>query len=363
MSLQDELKEAKKEIVKDSFDMSIGELARIYERSEMIINPNYQRLFRWDDSQKTRFIESLLLGIPIPPVFVFTDEDGRWEVIDGLQRLSTIFEFSGILKKDDGGVYPPFVPSGTRSLPSLDGMKWISDGDGDNNVIPLSTRLDFERSRLRVEILKKESDEKTKYELFERLNTGGSSLTAQEVRNCIMVMLNKDLFEKLVAVSKHPSFEAITLQTDKSISEQKPMDLVLRFLAYRYSTFDISVDINEWLNSISREISVDVNYDVDSEIEVFKKTFDVLYASVGLNAFKKFDGTTFSRGFLISAYEVITNGISTNIAKYEKQNPQYIEDKIKAMWLDTDFTNYARAGVSAPSRLIRTLPKATTWFN
>lgn len=196
MSLQDELKEAKKEIVKDSFDMSIGELSRIYERSEMIINPNYQRLFRWDDSQKTRFIESLLLGIPIPPIFVFTDEDGRWEVIDGLQRLSTIFEFSGILKKDDGSIYEPFVPSGTRSLPSLDGKKWIAENDDDENIIPLSTRLDFERSRLRVEILKKESDEKTKYELFERLNTGGSSLTDQEVRNCIMVMLNKDLFEK-----------------------------------------------------------------------------------------------------------------------------------------------------------------------
>ncbi|WP_410971654.1 DUF262 domain-containing protein, partial [Salmonella sp. SAL4437] len=90
-----ELNLAKKEISKDSFDMSVGELSRIYERNEVIINPNYQRLFRWDESQKTRFIESLLLGIPIPPIFVFTDESGRWEVIDGLQRLSTIFEFSG----------------------------------------------------------------------------------------------------------------------------------------------------------------------------------------------------------------------------------------------------------------------------
>lgn len=141
------------------------------------------------------------------------------------------------------------------------------------------------------------------------------------------------------------------------------MDLVLRFLAYRYSVFDKSIDINEWLNSVSRAISADENYDIDSELEVFKKTFDILFSSVGLNAFKKFDGTSFSRGFLISAYEVITQGIAANLTKYEQVTADYIENKIKAMWLDSDFTNYARAGVSAPNRLIKTLPKATIWFD
>ena len=363
MSLLEQLGLAKKEIAKDSFDMSVGELTRIYERDEMIINPNYQRLFRWDESQKTRFIESLLLGIPIPPIFVFTDENGRWEVIDGLQRLSTIFEFSGALKKEGGGVYPQFVPSGTRLLPSLDGMKWNKDSEEDENVIPLSIRLDFERSRLRVEILKKESDEKTKYELFERLNTGGSILTDQEVRNCIMVMLNQDLYEKLNELSQYPNFTSITLQTDKSISEQKPMDLTLRFLAYRYTSFDKSVDINEWLNSISREISTDESYELDKEIDVFKRTFDVLASSTGQNSFKKYDGTSFSRGFSISAYEVITQGIAANIDKYESVSAEYVENKIKGIWGNPEFTNYARAGVSAPSRLINTLPKVRNWFD
>ncbi|EDF8639639.1 DUF262 domain-containing protein, partial [Salmonella enterica] len=334
-----------------------------YERNEVIINPNYQRLFRWDESQKTRFIESLLLGIPIPPIFVFTDESGRWEVIDGLQRLSTIFEFSGVLKKDDGTCHPQFIPSGTRLLPSLDGMKWEKESEDDEKVIPLSIRLDFERSRLRVEILKKESDEKTKYELFERLNTGGSRLTDQEVRNCIMVMLNPELFEKLNKLSQYASFKEVTLQTEKSISEQKPLDLTLRFLAYRYSPFDKSVDINEWLNNISRNIASDKNYNIDAESDLFKRTFDVLAKTTGQNSFKKYDGNNFSRGFLISAYEVITQGIAANIDKYEKQSADYVEEKIKAIWNNPEFTNYARAGVNAPSRLINTLPKAPVWFD
>ncbi|CAX58085.1 conserved uncharacterized protein [Erwinia billingiae Eb661] len=360
MEIQVELKEAKREIVKDSFDMSIGELTRIYERDELIINPVYQRLFRWDESQKTRFIESILLGIPLPPIFVFTDENGRWEVIDGLQRLSTIFEFVGCLKKDDT-IAPAFIPSGTHLLPSLDGMSW-SDNDDARKTMPLAVKLDFERSRLRVEILKKESDEKTKYELFERLNTGGSILTEQEVRNCVMIMLNKELFDLFTLLSEHPEFKQITLQTEKSISEQKPLELTLRFLAYRYSPFDKSTDINEWLNTISRAIASDPDYNIERESAIFKRTFDLLARKVGTDAFKKFDGQVFSRGFLISAYEVITHGVSKNIDVLESVDDGYLVEKIKELWSNDGFTKYARAGVSGPTRLVNTLPNAEVWM-
>lgn len=79
----------------DKLDMSFGEIMNMYERDEIIINPDFQRLYRWTDYQKTRFIESVIIGIPIPPIFVAENSQGRWEVVDGLQRLSTIFSFSG----------------------------------------------------------------------------------------------------------------------------------------------------------------------------------------------------------------------------------------------------------------------------
>ncbi|WP_426712114.1 DUF262 domain-containing protein [Cronobacter muytjensii] len=360
MSLVNELVDAKREIIKDGFDMSVGELIRIYERKELIINPEYQRLYRWDESQKTRFIESLLLGIPIPPIFVFTNEDGRWEVIDGLQRLSTIFEFSGVLRDANDKTSELFIPSGTKLLPSLDGMKWHSE---DNDCLPLPVRLDFERSRIRVEILKKESDEKTKFDLFERLNTGGSPLTPQEVRNCIMIMLNADLFKKIEKLSQFPAFVNINLQTEKAKLEQKPIELVLRFLAYRYKNYDRSIDINEWLSSVVYDMCKDSNYDIDSESDIFYRTFTLLEKSIGQNAFKKFDNGSFSRNFLISSYEIITHGISRNIDIYEKYTTDTIVQKVIALWQNDDFVRYAKAGVSAPSRLIKTLPKATSWFN
>ena len=74
----------------DRLDVSFGEIMSMYERREIIIKPAFQRYFRWDLDQKTRFMESILLGIPIPPIFVAEDGDGVWELVDGLQRISTV---------------------------------------------------------------------------------------------------------------------------------------------------------------------------------------------------------------------------------------------------------------------------------
>ena len=81
--------------------MSIGELISMYKEEEIIINPDFQRAFRWSITQQTRLIESILIGVPIPSIFVFQNEDGKWEVVDGVQRLSSIFQFVGVLKGKD----------------------------------------------------------------------------------------------------------------------------------------------------------------------------------------------------------------------------------------------------------------------
>lgn len=96
MSLAEEIDARRRAIKTDGYSMSIGEIMNLYQNKELNINPNFQRMFRWRAEQKTRFIESILLGIPVPSIFVSQREDGVWDVIDGLQRLSTLFEFAGI---------------------------------------------------------------------------------------------------------------------------------------------------------------------------------------------------------------------------------------------------------------------------
>ena len=106
-NIDDEIAGGRNEIRTDKLDMSFGEISNLYENKELIITPEYQRLFRWHPTQKSRFIESILLGIPTPAIFVAEDESGVWELVDGLQRVSTVLEFMGLLKNADGEQMPP----------------------------------------------------------------------------------------------------------------------------------------------------------------------------------------------------------------------------------------------------------------
>lgn len=99
-SLENEITNARREIKADSYQMSIGELTNLYKDNELIIAPEYQRLFIWSGDQKSKLIESILIGIPLPSFFVAQDDDGNWEVIDGLQRISTFLQLQGILRDE-----------------------------------------------------------------------------------------------------------------------------------------------------------------------------------------------------------------------------------------------------------------------
>ena len=87
--LQKQIEDQRNLLSTDRLDLSFGEIMRMYLDGDIIIKPAFQRYFRWDEEQRTRFIESILLGIPIPPIFVAADNKGVWELVDGLQRVST----------------------------------------------------------------------------------------------------------------------------------------------------------------------------------------------------------------------------------------------------------------------------------
>ena len=123
MALQDEINAKRKEIRTDGYQMSIGEWVSLYESGEIDIHPEFQRFFRWSESQKTSLIGSILLGIPMPPIFVSQRSDGIWDVVDGLQRLSTIYELFGILKDETGNILKPLTLESTKYLPSLGGKQ------------------------------------------------------------------------------------------------------------------------------------------------------------------------------------------------------------------------------------------------
>lgn len=366
MSLEDEVNESKKQIISDGYDMSVGEIMNLYRDNELIISPDYQRLFRWELSQKTRFIESLLLGIPIPPIFVHQDEDGVWELIDGLQRVSTILEFSGLLRDSvDKSLLPSSTLSGTQFLPSLSNKKW-NDPDNADNEIGKPLQLEIKRARLRVEILRKGSDPYAKYELFQRLNTGGANLSEQEVRNCIAVMLNPELYKWLKRCSEFPAFVSTVNQTQEAIERQANMELALKFFAYKHFPYTPGMDVHEHLDSALVEMCKS-QIDLVAEEHIFQNIFTLLHDVLEERAFKKWDGQSFKGKFLISLFETITNGLQTNYDAIMSMQPNatrndFITQKIKDLWQAHEFTNNSGAGVRGTTRLTNLLPFASEYF-
>ena len=124
MTLLEEVNLKSKEIHTDGYPMSIGEIASLHKDKKLDIHPEFQRIFRWNLLQKSKLIESILLGIPIPSIFVSQRNDGVWDVVDGLQRLSTIFEFMGILRDESDKLIEGSTLVATPHLPSLNGKKW-----------------------------------------------------------------------------------------------------------------------------------------------------------------------------------------------------------------------------------------------
>ncbi len=346
--------------------MSIGELMNLYKSNELTINPNFQRYFIWDETQKTRFIESILLGIPVPSIFVYQDKEGVWELVDGLQRLSTIFEFAGILRQPDGSTAESFILTGTKMLPSLDNKSWKTIEGKDTDQIEQKHKLEIKRSRMRVEILRKESDTQAKFELFQRLNTGGTYLEPQEVRNAVMLMLNEDFHDWIHNLSEYDSFRECINVSENQVKRQYPVELVLRFFVYRNVDYEKGLDVHEYIDDGMIQLAGDKKLEKSEEEEVFKKTFDYLYDSLGSNAFKKWNGNNFKGKFLISAYEAVAYGLSQNLERVSNmkssRRDDFIEDKTKKVWNDDTYQKNSGAGVRGTTRLSNLLPKSGKYY-
>ena len=201
------------------------------------LRPEYQRRLVWDIGKRSRFIESLLLNIPIPPVFLYEWELGRYEVMDGQQRLNAIVEFY-----DNG-----FALKGLEKWSELTGYRY--------NDLPETFQRGLDRRRLSATVLlvERPKDKDPQHSdirklVFDRLNTGGLQLNAQELRNC----LYDSAFNKLlIALSKESEFQRAwdiplyedhadsaghvkePLASDRLYRRMLDCEIVLRFFAFR----------------------------------------------------------------------------------------------------------------------------------
>ena len=362
MGLEQEISERRAEVRSDGYSMSIGELISIYRDGELDIHPEFQRFYRWSEEQKSRFVESILLGIPIPSIFVSQREDGVWDVIDGLQRLSTIFQLIGELENPDGEKYPMLTLKATKYLPSLEGKKW-KDENPDMSIGGVN-RLIIRRAKMDVKIILRESGESGKYEMFQRLNAGGARLSEQELRNAIMLMINPDAFRWVESLSQDDNFQSCITLSDRMMSERYDMELATRFLMLRTlpeNELRRIGDIGEFLTDEIVRFAQSSGYEDAKAIEdrAFRDTFAYLARSLGDKSFKKYDAANgrHSGGFLISAFEPIALGVGFNCENYGSDDvSEAIAKESGKLWSNPDFLKNSGMGVSASTRIPANVP-------
>ena len=355
-ALQDDIQARAREIKTDGYPMSIGEVLSLYKDGDIEIHPEFQRIYRWTDDQKSRLVESILLGIPIPSIFVSQRDDGVWDVVDGVQRLSTIFEFAGVYKDEDGVLQPPLRLLPTEYLPSLKDHRYEAQ---EGATFDDTLRRDFKRSKLDFKIVKKESDPQSKYDLFQRLNSG-TDLSPQEARNCLLVMIDAEFFRWMLTLSEVPSFQSCVAISDRKEDEGFRQELVLRFLLqarFGDATTELSSELSDFVTNRVRELATDQTFDREAYAVTFREVFDLLDKTLGDQTFRRWDGTKgrFLGAFSISSFEAVTAGLARHIEKWNTTDDAEtrLTESIKAMWGDSGFRDNSGTGITARRRLPR----------
>lgn len=280
---------AQRELVTQSVDFSIRSLADMVLSGQIDTTPAYQRRLRWDNIRKSRLIESFLMNVPIPPLFFAEEGYGNYIVIDGQQRLRALADlFTDELELKGLQVFNELNAKRFSQLP-----------------IELQNVLTM-RPTLRCIIIQRQSDPEIKFEVFERLNTGGVKLNAQEIRNSAY---RGTLNEAIMDCSENPVFRRMLKVKDPTRSHivqyMRDCELVLRFFALKDTWEEFSGPMRYYLNeymSHNRNPSSDMLATLRRE---FTETLGRVEEAFGDKAFLRWDKSrkTWSRVVLAAMFD------------------------------------------------------------
>ena len=358
-----EIAAARNDIRTDKLDVSYGELSNLYENKELVIKPEYQRLFRWTPTQKSRFIESLLLGFPTPAIFVAENDEGVWELVDGLQRVSSVLEFMGVLKDAKDATGQTLLP-GSRlvcaghkpRLPSIEGVSF--------SALSLQARLSIKRAGCRVEVIKVGSHPKMKYDVFERLNTGGSSLEPQEVRNCIFRATNPDFVKWLERLAAFPPFQENLGMSEFQANTMFDQGLILRYLTLRNAYKEFEHDVEPFITDFVRQVlENERELDWKDEEESFKKTFKRVAEALGEDSWRHYRDGRHKGPLSVYVFETISVGISRNLSVVNTLSSSQLKQRIVEFKQRSEFVNNTGAGANIKSKLHGRMKFAVSFFS
>lgn len=331
MNVENLLADIEKQIDKvhtQSLDLSFNELLNMYENRELDISPDYQRLFRWSEGARSRFIESLILEMPVPPIYVVETDSGVYQLIDGLQRFSSYLHLRGELDAPHMGISKPNTLTliDCDIVKSLNGLKFED--------LPIALKIKLKRAFVRVEVVRKGSDNKFKYHMFKRLNTGGEALTDQQIRNCTIRMLDPRFNDFIINLSRSPDFAiCISNITDLQKFGSYDIELVLRYFSFKNYRAEFKHDVSDFMTEYMEGVSDgSIEFDfIDNESNFLKvfKLFNKAHSDKIFGRIGKDD--TLQSNFGIYHFESIAIGVQSVINAIELDNDEHIDKFAKAI--------------------------------
>jgi len=286
-----------------------------------IVIPKFQRQFVWKQAQASKLIESFLVGLPVPAVFFYTEKKSqKYLVIDGQQRLKSVFYFfEGFFGEENNQRRRIFRLKGMSEKSKWNEKTFNDFDEEDSRKLKNCVLRSFIVNQLDPD------DDTSIYHIFERLNTGGTLLTNQEVRNCVYGGKFNDL---LIELNQYASWRSILGKT-KLDSRQKDIELILRFLAL-YDPSQYEKPLKDHLSKFMKHNRNAPSESIDKMKDLFQQTCDAVYESLGEKPFH------IRAGLNSSAYDSIMVAFAKNLNNI----PDDIEDRFSNLVDDDDFYIY-----------------------
>jgi len=232
-------------------EYSIELLASKMHNEDFVV-PSYQREFTWEPERKSRFIESILMGLPIPFLFFWeSPETGKLEIVDGSQRLRTIEAF----------ILNGFILGELEELPHLTGFQF--------NDFPESRQRKIKNRSIRGIVLNEHADAASRFDLFDRINTGSKTANKAEVRRGALAGVFLDL---VISLAKEPIFVQLVPVSKKQLDEREREELVTRFFAYSDGLEGYKDRVSAFLFTYSQKMNIYLR-DNPKDIEFYRQRF------------------------------------------------------------------------------------------
>ena len=330
--------EAQLSLVLQSSDLSLEAVSGMVSSKSIDVEPEFQRRDRWNHAQSSALIESFLLNMPVPPVYLAEEQFGRYSVIDGKQRITAINQFM----------------TNNMALKDLVRFEQIEGYRYSDLPEELANSLRI-RPYIRVVILLRQSDPEIKYEVFHRLNSGGEELNAQEIRN---VLFRGSFNDLLIELSGDPFLRnrlKITHNLRSSVYRtMQDVEYVLRFFTIQEDWQHFSGDFRLSMNKYMAEHrSADSQFISDKKKE-FDKALRACETIFGDHAFQRFERGQWRNqilGALYDAQMVAVSTFSTAELKAIEQKKSKVIERYKHLFQDQQFEVSIRTSTNTPARL------------